>query len=124
MFLHWKDGLYQLLCPRCDAENVQKRKDLYGPTRFGWERKLCLSREPKRLIKLDISCSNRQADNFRLRNYAQGQLVGCRGAIKWPYFAMKHVGCRYGNHVLILNAQDYLIEARDVPGGLSKMADQ
>lgn len=40
MFLHWKDGLYQMLCRMCDAEYVQKRRDLFGPTRFGWERKL------------------------------------------------------------------------------------
>jgi transcription elongation factor Elf1 len=40
MFLHWKDGMYQLLCPACDRKYVEGRKDLYGPTRFGWERKL------------------------------------------------------------------------------------
>ena len=40
MFVHWKDGLYQLLCSRCDARYVEQRKDLYGPTRFGLERKL------------------------------------------------------------------------------------
>lgn len=40
MFMHWKDGMYQLLCPACDRKYVEGRKDLYGPTRFGWERKL------------------------------------------------------------------------------------
>ena len=40
MFMHWKDGMYQLLCARCDRKYVEGRKDLYGPTRFGWERKL------------------------------------------------------------------------------------
>jgi hypothetical protein len=40
MFLHWKDGMYQLLCRACDRKYVQRRKDLYGPTRFGWDRKL------------------------------------------------------------------------------------
>lgn len=40
MYPHWKDGMYQILCEVCDAVYVQKRKDLYGPTQFGWERKL------------------------------------------------------------------------------------
>lgn len=40
MFMHWKDGMYQLLCAHCDRKYVERRKDLYGPTRFGWERKL------------------------------------------------------------------------------------
>ena len=40
MYVHMKDGVYQLLCDLCDEEYVRKRKDLYGPTRFGWERKL------------------------------------------------------------------------------------
>lgn len=40
MYPHWKDGVYQILCQWCDEKYVQQRKDLYGPTRFGWERKL------------------------------------------------------------------------------------
>jgi hypothetical protein len=40
MYPVWKDGVYQVLCESCEAEYVQKRKDLYGATRFGWERKL------------------------------------------------------------------------------------
>ena len=40
MFCHWKDGIFQLLCVACDQDYVQKRKDLYAETRFGWERKL------------------------------------------------------------------------------------
>ena len=40
MFLHWKDGMYQLLCAACDRKYVEARKDLYGPTRFGRDRKL------------------------------------------------------------------------------------
>lgn len=40
MFMHWKDGMYQLLCASCDRKYVEGRKDLYGPTRFGWDRKL------------------------------------------------------------------------------------
>jgi hypothetical protein len=40
MFMHLMSGMYLLLCARCDVLYVQKRKDLYGPTRFGWLRKL------------------------------------------------------------------------------------
>lgn len=40
MYPHWKDGLYQILCVACDEIYVQKRKDLYRKTEFGWERKL------------------------------------------------------------------------------------
>lgn len=40
MTVHMKDGVYQILCAQCDADYVQKRRDLYGDTRFGWERKL------------------------------------------------------------------------------------
>lgn len=41
MYPHWKDGLYQILCAACDEIYVQKRKDLYGKTEFGYhERKL------------------------------------------------------------------------------------
>jgi len=38
MTAHFKDGVYQLLCAKCDAEYVLKRQDLYGDTRFGYER--------------------------------------------------------------------------------------
>lgn len=38
--VHWKDGIYQVLCAQCDADYVQKRQDLYGKTRFGYERGL------------------------------------------------------------------------------------
>ena len=40
MFMHLKDGMYQLLCAACDRKYVRQRKDMYGPTQFGWERKL------------------------------------------------------------------------------------
>lgn len=36
--LHWRDGIYQILCASCDAEYVMKRKDLYGDTEFGYKR--------------------------------------------------------------------------------------
>ena len=40
MFLHWKDGEYQALCEICDAVYVEKRKDLFRDTQFGWDRKV------------------------------------------------------------------------------------
>lgn len=40
MYPVWKDGVYQVLCEACEAQYVQQRRDLYGDTRFGWERKL------------------------------------------------------------------------------------
>lgn len=40
MYPVWKDGVYQVLCEPCEAAYVLQRKDLYGDTRFGWERKL------------------------------------------------------------------------------------
>jgi hypothetical protein len=40
MFPHWMDGTYGFLCPECDKAYVLKRRDLYGLTRFGWERKI------------------------------------------------------------------------------------
>lgn len=40
MFLHWRDGEYQMLCAACSDAYIGKRKDLYGGTRFGWQRKL------------------------------------------------------------------------------------
>lgn len=40
MFPHWKDGVYQLLCRRCDAAYLPKRRDLVRGTRFAEEQKL------------------------------------------------------------------------------------
>jgi hypothetical protein len=35
MYLHQKDGIYQILCRRCSDQYVPKRVDLYGATEFG-----------------------------------------------------------------------------------------
>lgn len=40
MYACWRDGEYTLLCAKCDAEYIQKRRDLYGNTRHGWEQKV------------------------------------------------------------------------------------
>ena len=40
MYLHAKDGIYQVLCGRCSDDYVPKRVDLYGHTAFGHARKL------------------------------------------------------------------------------------
>lgn len=40
MFVHFIDRSYQILCTLCDAKYVSQRRDLYGDTPFGWERKL------------------------------------------------------------------------------------
>lgn len=41
MFAHFIDGTYQALCSECDQIYVAQRKDLFGPTAFGYhERKL------------------------------------------------------------------------------------
>lgn len=40
MWLHQKDGIYQILCGWCDAKYVQKRRDLYGNTPYGKKKKL------------------------------------------------------------------------------------
>lgn len=40
MFVHWKDGEYQMLCQACSDAYIGKRKDLYGRTKFGWDIKL------------------------------------------------------------------------------------
>lgn len=40
MFVHFKDGLYQLLCPGCSDRYERKRVDLYGDTAYGWKKKL------------------------------------------------------------------------------------
>lgn len=37
MFPHFIDGVYTLLCERCDRDHVMKRRDLYHGTRFGHE---------------------------------------------------------------------------------------
>jgi len=35
--VHYKDGIYQVLCMACDAVYVQQRKDLYARTEFGYK---------------------------------------------------------------------------------------
>lgn len=40
MFPHWKDGVYQLLCRKCNAAYIPKRRDLIKGTRFAEEQKL------------------------------------------------------------------------------------
>lgn len=40
MFLHWKDGVLQLLCRACSDRYTPKRLDLYGDTAFGHLKKL------------------------------------------------------------------------------------
>lgn len=42
MYLHQKDGIYQILCRLCSDRYIPKRRDLYGPTLFG--KKLSLIR--------------------------------------------------------------------------------
>lgn len=40
MYLHPKDGIYQILCRTCSDRYTPKRLDLYGDTQFGWDHKL------------------------------------------------------------------------------------
>jgi len=40
MYLHAKDGIYQVLCRACSDNYVPKRVDLYAGTAFGHARKL------------------------------------------------------------------------------------
>lgn len=40
MYVHPKDGIYQLLCRTCSDRYVRQRADLYGSTEFGWREKL------------------------------------------------------------------------------------
>ena len=35
MYVHVRDGIYQILCRSCSDTYVLKRKDLYGATAFG-----------------------------------------------------------------------------------------
>ena len=36
LYVHMKDGIYQLLCKACSDRYFPKRADLYGDTLFGW----------------------------------------------------------------------------------------
>ena len=37
MVCHMENGLYRMMCLACDARYVKKRKELYGPTEFGYK---------------------------------------------------------------------------------------
>jgi hypothetical protein len=40
MYVHPKDGIYQVLCRACSDAYELQRVDLYRPTQFGYEKKL------------------------------------------------------------------------------------
>ena len=40
LYLHPKDGVYQVLCGKCSDAYVQKRADLYRSTQYGRSQKL------------------------------------------------------------------------------------
>lgn len=40
MYVHSKDGIYQILCPHCSDAYERKRLDLYGGTRYADLKKL------------------------------------------------------------------------------------
>ncbi len=40
MYLHQKDGIYQILCKPCSDAYILKRADLYRPTKFGDKQKI------------------------------------------------------------------------------------
>jgi hypothetical protein len=40
MYVHNKDGIYQILCQSCSDRHVLLRADLYRPTRYGHQLKL------------------------------------------------------------------------------------
>ena len=40
MAIHYENGRYRAMCLECDAVYTPKRRDLYGGTQFGHERKL------------------------------------------------------------------------------------
>lgn len=40
MYVHQKDGLYQILCQSCSDRYVFQRADLYRPTQYGHQRKI------------------------------------------------------------------------------------
>jgi hypothetical protein len=40
MAIHAKDGIMQLLCPRCSDQYERKRLDLYGDTDYGRRKRL------------------------------------------------------------------------------------
>ena len=40
MAVHYEGGLYRIMCVQCDASYVPKRRDLYGATEFGFQKRL------------------------------------------------------------------------------------
>ena len=40
MYLHMLEGVYVLVCRACNVKITHKRKEMYRPTRFGWEQKI------------------------------------------------------------------------------------
>jgi len=40
LWVHWKDGIYQMLCRGCSDAYEKRRLDLYGDTAYGHLRKL------------------------------------------------------------------------------------
>lgn len=40
LWVHWKDGIYQMLCRGCSDAYEKRRLDLYGDTAYGHMRKL------------------------------------------------------------------------------------
>lgn len=40
MYLHAKDGIYQILCRGCSDGYIAKRRDLYAETQFGHSRNI------------------------------------------------------------------------------------
>jgi hypothetical protein len=40
LYVHAKDGGYQLLCAGCSDRYIRRRPDLFRDTKFGWEQKL------------------------------------------------------------------------------------
>jgi hypothetical protein len=37
MIIHMEAGRYKFMCPACNKVYLPKRKELYGPTEFGWK---------------------------------------------------------------------------------------
>jgi hypothetical protein len=40
MAVHYENGLYRIMCAACDASYVPKRRDLYGKTEYGFQKRL------------------------------------------------------------------------------------
>jgi len=40
LVVHYEGGLYKCMCLPCSDVYIPKRRDLYGPTEYGWKKKL------------------------------------------------------------------------------------